>query len=87
MRDQDSWTEGLETMRNLSEAESSRTPTDSARTSSGTTERKRCDFVVSDYTGREEAEALYLLIHFGNEEALMHALKLPKYIRSGHILS
>ncbi|XP_071530594.1 uncharacterized protein [Panulirus ornatus] len=88
VRDQDSCTEGSETVRNVSEAEEGiGTSTHSARTSSGITDGNKCDVAVSEYSVREEAEALYLLVHFGNEEALMHILKLPKHIRCSRLVS
>ena len=36
---------------------------------------------MKEFPSREEAEALYILVNFGNEEALIHALELPKHVR------
>ncbi|XP_069943756.1 SAC3 domain-containing protein 1 isoform X3 [Cherax quadricarinatus] len=49
---------------------------------------KECENkVISGYTFREEAEALYLLVNFGNEEVLMHAFQLQKKIRCSRLVS
>lgn len=42
-------------------------------------EKLKCDMQM--YTQREEAEALNLLVNFGQEEVIMHILKLPREIR------
>ncbi|XP_064111372.1 uncharacterized protein LOC135218854 [Macrobrachium nipponense] len=42
---------------------------------------------IEAYSIREEAEAFYILVNFGNEEALSHALTLPKHIRCSSLVS
>ncbi|KAK7083127.1 hypothetical protein SK128_018925 [Halocaridina rubra] len=39
------------------------------------------DEVVKVFSDREEAEALYILVNFGSEEAINYTLELPKHIR------
>lgn len=42
---------------------------------------------IEKYSIREEAEALYILVNFGSEEALNHTLGLPKSIRCSPLVS
>ncbi|KAK4326837.1 hypothetical protein Pmani_002669 [Petrolisthes manimaculis] len=47
-------------------------------------EKLRCEMLK--YSPREEAEALNLLVNFGQAEAIMHVLKLPREIRESRLV-
>ncbi|XP_068227364.1 uncharacterized protein [Palaemon carinicauda] len=42
---------------------------------------------IESYSSREEAEAFYIIVNFGSEDALSHALTLPKHIRCSPLVS
>ncbi|XP_069172380.1 uncharacterized protein [Procambarus clarkii] len=74
-----------EVVRDLNGAGISKSSTDTEQASSSlSTDRReeREHIMISGYSSREEAEALYLLVNFGNEEVLKHAIELRKDIRT-----
>ncbi|KAG7176218.1 SAC3 family protein C-like [Homarus americanus] len=90
IRDEDPGDEDTETARDLNEDEDWRNLSDMSRRTTVPREGRRGEsrnVVITDYTLREEAEALYLLVNFGNEEALLHVLELPKHIRFSQLVS
>ncbi|XP_045615479.1 SAC3 domain-containing protein 1 isoform X2 [Procambarus clarkii] len=79
-----------EVVRDLNGAGISKSSTDTEQASSSlSTDRReeREHIMISGYSSREEAEALYLLVNFGNEEVLKHAIELRKDIRCSELVS